>query len=114
MKQVRGANARLNRKVGGLIHEPKLSWSEVNEIRRAYRHQSRTHGLEALAEQFGVSANNIHKIVHGKTWRVSEGDGNVPPPLADKKTPQQITEAFARYCQSMEALHNELLRLQGM
>lgn len=102
------------RRIAGLIHEPKLSWPEVNEIRRAYKHQSRTHGLKALAEQFGVSKNNISKIVHGKTWRVSEGDGNVPPPLANRKTPQQITKAYARYGRSMDALRNELRRLQSM
>lgn len=114
MKQVSGTNERLNRKVGRLIHDPKLSWPEVNEIRRVYQHQSRTHGLKALAEQFGVSKNNIHKIVHGMTWRVTEGDGNVPPPLANRKTPQQITKAYARYGRSMDALRNELRRLQSM
>jgi uncharacterized protein YjcR len=111
MKQVRGTNARLNRKVGGLIHEPKLSWPEVNEIRRAYRHKCRTHGLKALAEQYGVSINCIHKIVRGKTWKVTEGDGNIAPPLADKVTAQAFTKALGQYGQSMEVLRAELSQL---
>lgn len=100
-----------NRRIAGLIHEPKLTWDQVNEIRRIYVLQSRTHGLKTLAEQYGVSVNNIHKIVRGKTWKVTEGDGNVAPPLADKVTAQEFTKALGQYGQSMAALRTELLRL---
>jgi hypothetical protein len=100
-----------NRRIKGLIHEPKLTWSEVNEIRRQYVHQSRTQGLKALAAQYSVSVNNIHKIVRGKTWRVTEGDGNVAPPLADKVTAQAFAKALGQYGQSMAALRAELNRL---
>lgn len=100
------------RRIAGLIHEPKLTWDQVNEIRRAYVLQSRTRGLKALAEQYSVSVNNIHKIVRGKTWRVTEGDGNVPPPLADKVTSQQFSKAMGMLGRSMDHLREELHRLQ--
>lgn len=97
----------------GLIHNPKLTWDQVNEIRRTYVIQSRTRGLKAMAEQYGVSTNNIHKIVHGKTWRVTKGDGNIPPPLAEQKTPQQISKAFAQLGGSFDSLRSELRKLLG-
>ena len=105
--------AQHKRRIAGLIHEPKLTWDQVNEIRRTYVVQSRTRGLKALAEKYGVSANNIHKIVRGKTWKVAEGDGNVPPPLTDRKTPQQISKAYAAMGKSLNALHAKLMRLQA-
>ena len=98
------------RRISGLIHEPKLTWDQVNEIRRTYVLQSRTRGLKALAEQYGVSVNNIHKIVRGKTWKVTEGDGNVPP-LADRITAQAFTKALGQYGKSTASLRAELLRL---
>lgn len=100
-----------NGRIKGLIHEPKLNWDEVNEIRRQYVPQSRTHGLKTLATQYGVSVNNVHKIVRGKTWKVTKGDGNVAPPLADKVTAQAFTKALAQYGQSMAVLRAELNRL---
>jgi hypothetical protein len=100
------------RRIAGLIHKPKLTWDQVNEIRRKYVPHSRTYGLKALADEFGVSMNNIHKILRGQTWKVSEGDGNVRPPLAELRTPQQITKAFARLGGSFDSLRSELRRLQ--
>jgi hypothetical protein len=99
------------RRIAGLIHEPKLTWDQVNEIRRTYVVRSRTHGLKALAERYAVTINTIHKIVHGKTWKTIEGDGNVSPPLAGRKTPQQVAKAYAQHGQSIEALRRELARL---
>ncbi|AUQ57413.1 hypothetical protein PhaeoP30_00470 [Phaeobacter inhibens] len=99
------------RQIAGLIHEPKLTWDQVNEIRRIYVLQSRTRGLKALAEQYGVSVNNIHKIVRGKTWKLTEGDGNVPPPLADRITAQAFTKALGQYGKSIAALRAEYDRL---
>jgi len=68
-------------KRGNLIHEPKLTWQQVNAIRRDYRWHSSTAGGSALAKRYRVSANTINKIVRGKIWRVTNGDGNVAPPL---------------------------------
>lgn len=100
-----------SRRIAGLIHEPKLTWDQVNEIRSTYVLQSRTHGLKALAEQHGVSINCIHKIVRGKTWKVTEGDGNVAPPMAGRMTAQAFTKALGHYGQSMVTLRAELDRL---
>lgn len=99
------------RRNAGLIHEPKLNWDQVNEIRRTYVMRSRTHGLKALAERYGVSANNIHKIVYGKTWKVLEGDDNTPPPMANKITPQKFNSALTRYLRRMHTHHIERVRL---
>lgn len=99
------------RQIAGLIHEPKLTWDQINEIRRSYVLQSRTCGLKALAEQYGVSVQNIHKIVRGKTWKVTEGDGNVPPPLSDRITARAFSKALGQYGNSMAALRAELNRL---
>lgn len=101
------------RRITGLIHKPKLTWDQVNEIRRSYVRQSRTRGLKSLAERYGVSVNNIHKIVRGKTWKTIEGDGNVSPPVAGRKTQQEITKAYAQQGQSIKALRRELARLMG-
>lgn len=100
------------RRIAGLVHEPKLTWDQVNEIRRKYKIHSRTCGLKPLAEEYGVSTNNIHKIVRGKTWKTIEGDGNVSPPLIDQKTSREISKAFARLEGSFDNLRNELRRLQ--
>lgn len=99
------------RRVAGLINEPKLTWDQVNDIRRTYVLQSRTYGLKSLAAQYGVSANNIHKIVRGKTWRVSEGDGNIPAPLAGRVTTQKFWKAFGKYHLRLERLRPKLDRL---
>jgi len=104
--------AKHERRIAGLIHKPKLTWVQVNEIRRKYVPHSRTCGLKALADEFGVSMNNIHKILRGQTWKVSEGDKNVHPPLAGVKTPQQISKTFARLGGSFDNLRSELRRLQ--
>ena len=104
-------NSKRSRRISGLIHEPKLTWDQVNEIRRLYVSQSRTHGLKAMAEQYGVSMNNVHKIVRGKTWRVQEGDGNVPPPLADKVTAQAFAKSQGQYGERLIALRVELNRM---
>lgn len=101
----------VKRQTSGLIHAPKLNWDQVNEIRRNYVLQSRANGLKALAEQYGVSINNIHKIVRGETWKVTEGDGNVPPPLADRITAQAFTKALGQYGKSMTSFRAELFRL---
>jgi len=113
-EQMNQANDRMTkheRRIAGLIHRPKLTWDQVNEIRRKYVPHSQTCGLKALADQYGVSINNIHKILRGQTWKVSEGDGNVRPPLAELRTPQQISKAFARLGSSFDNLRSELRRL---
>ena len=103
--------AQHQQRIAGLIHDPKLTWGQVNEIRRTYVIRSRTHGLKALAEQYGVSVNNIHKILRGQTWKTIEGDGNTLAPLANRKTPQQMTKAYVQHGQNMDALRLELDRL---
>ena len=95
----------------GLLHEPKLTWDQVNEIRRRYVPHSRTFGLKSLSEEYGVSINNIHKIVRGQTWRVSKGDENVPPPFVELRTSQQISKAFSRLAESCDGLLVEQRRM---
>lgn len=73
------------RRIKNLKHEPKLTICEVNDIRRSYVYQSPTHGIPALAEKYNVATNTIHKIIKGKTWKVSNGDGNVPLPEGGNK-----------------------------
>ena len=106
-------NTEHQQRIKGLIHEPKLTWDQVNEIRRCYVMHSRTHGLKALAARYGVAINNIHKIVRGKTWKTTAGDGNVPPPLIDRTISQQITKAFAQRGKKMDAWYRQLSKLQS-
>ncbi|AUR10508.1 hypothetical protein PhaeoP48_00495 [Phaeobacter inhibens] len=113
MRDQHDQQTKHERRIAGLVHEPKLTWDQVNEIRRKYKIHSRTRGLKSLAEEYGVSTNNIHKIVRGKTWKIIEGDENVHPPLTDQKTPQQFSKAFARLGGNLENLRNELRRLQS-
>ena len=75
------------RSLQNLKHEPKLTWEQVNTIRSDYRWHSSAMGCAALAKRYGVSANTVHKIVHGLTWRVRPGDGNTPLPIANKWQP---------------------------
>ena len=82
------------RKIAGLIHEPKLNWFAVNEIRRDYVHQSRTQGCAALAKKYGVSHNAIHKVVRGKTWKCRVGRGDVPLPTTRNKSNAQMNWFF--------------------
>ncbi len=102
---------RQQRRIAGLIHEQKLSWDQVNEIRGTYVPHSRTCGLKSLAVRYGVSVNNVHKIVRGKTWKITEGDGNVAPPLAGRITAQQFSKVLSRYGQKLTLLREKLDRL---
>lgn len=73
------------RRIKNLKYDPKLTMAEVNDIRRTYIYQSRTYGIPALAEKYNVATNTIHKIIKGKTWKVCDGDGNVPLPEGGNK-----------------------------
>lgn len=55
--------------VGERNGNTKLTEDQVREVRRLYRYKSRTHGIYALAERFGVSDSTIHFIVQGKRWK---------------------------------------------
>lgn len=46
----------------------KLSVSEVNAIREAYRPGCPENGRRALAERFDVNPYTIRDIVTGRTW----------------------------------------------
>lgn len=94
-----------------LIYEPKLNWHQVNEIRKNYVFGSKTHGTKALATLHSVSPNTIHKIVHGKMWKITPGDGNVPPPLKGRVTPRQFFQALSDAHQKAVALREQTERL---
>ena len=94
-------------KQGLLKHEPKLTWAQVNAVRRDYRWHSRQAGGAALAKKYGVSANTIHKIIHGKVWRVRSGDGNVPLPRLNRpnwKALLQVEERTGNLFDAIERL----------
>lgn len=46
----------------------KLTWAQVQEIRRRYRRRSMVCGGAALAREFGVSEFAIQSVVHHRTW----------------------------------------------
>lgn len=54
--------------IGEKSHYAKLTWTEVNEIRRLYEEESWTENM--LIEKFGMSQGAINKIVRYKTWRL--------------------------------------------
>ncbi len=91
-----------------LIHEPKLTWEQVNAIRRNYRWHSSTHGCKSLAERYGVSTNTVHKIVRGKTWKPRPGGDDVQPP----KLKPNHTRLFSSFAASTESLRTQLAALQ--
>ena len=47
----------------------KLTWEEVNEIRKRYVRGCRQNGSTALAGLYGVSNVSIMDIVSGRTWK---------------------------------------------
>ena len=46
----------------------KLSQSQVNEIRRRYRYNSKDENTITLAKEYGVSQSQIQNIVTNKSW----------------------------------------------
>jgi uncharacterized protein YjcR len=90
-----------------LIHEPKLTWDQVNTMRTNYRWHSSTYGCRALAEKYGVSTNTVHKIIRGETWKVRPGSLDVPPPklkrISRKAIPQYETSLERRLAE-LEAI----------
>ena len=46
----------------------KLTAQQVEAIRREYVPRSKEHGLQALANKYGVSAMQIHRIVKSLNW----------------------------------------------
>ena len=95
----------------GLKKQRKLSWDEVNEIRRSYVRFSKDANKNALAERFGVSATTIDNILRGKKWRVTKGDGNVLPPLP---TTTELGEmrALLKHLSEMEQIKKRVEALE--
>lgn len=91
-------------KRGNLKHEPKLTWKEVNAIRQSYRWHSRKAGGAALARKYRVSANTIHKIIHGKIWRIKAGDGNQPLPKLNRPNWRALRLYEQRITDHLDAL----------
>lgn len=88
----------------GLKHEPKLTWGRVNAIRRQYRWHSREAGGAALAKKYGVSTNTIHKIIHGRIWRIKAGDGNQPLPRLNRPNWKALLHFEQRLSEHLNAL----------
>lgn len=103
--------ARHSKRIAGLKHAPKLSWAQINEIRRTYVFRSSTFGTSGLARKYDVSANTIHKIVCGKTWKVQRDDGNVLPPLQHRITGSAFSNALAKLGNSREALEAQYSKI---
>lgn len=91
-------------KTTSLRHEPKLTWEKVNAIRGQYRWHSRKTGGAALAKQYGVSANTIHKIIHGRIWRIKPGDGNAPLPKLNRPNWKALLQFEQRITDHLYAL----------
>lgn len=69
----------------GRITTPKLTETQVREIRRAYRPGGKT---RALAKKYGVSPSNILNIAQRRSWNHLEpGPGEYMPPPADGDEP---------------------------
>ncbi len=47
----------------------KLTAAQVDEVRRRYRRKSRVDNQYTLAAEFGVSQQQISKIIRGSRWR---------------------------------------------
>lgn len=46
----------------------KLNSKQVEEIRSKYVYRSKTHGIDALAKEYGISRSTIWQIVVNKNW----------------------------------------------
>lgn len=46
----------------------KLTWDQVNEIRRKY--QRFFYGKARLAEEYGVSVSVVFRILRGRSWKM--------------------------------------------
>lgn len=68
----------------------KLTWKEVNNIRERYfRYNIK---MSQLAEEYNVSENTIHKIIHNKTWV----DENYISKLIIEKRDSEIREKYSK------------------
>lgn len=56
--------------VGERNSHAKLTWDDVDEIRRMYTKKERT--LKGIAEKFNVSSSTVQDIVYRKHWNKSE------------------------------------------
>lgn len=54
-------------------HSHKLTWEDVNFIRRNYSYNNKIYSLNKLAQKFNVSKNTILKIIKEKTWKNDYG-----------------------------------------
>lgn len=50
-------------------HQAKLTAPQVQAIRTRYVRNSRTHGTNALAREFGVTGALVHAVVTRKLWK---------------------------------------------
>ena len=55
--------------LGERHHQAKLKEPDVLAIRQRYQRNSREHGSNAIARDFGVTGALIRYIVRGETWR---------------------------------------------
>lgn len=59
---------------GQMNPSAKLTWKQVDEIRKTYIKGSKKFGTTALAKKYGVSNVMISKIVRNKSWNKERYD----------------------------------------
>jgi hypothetical protein len=75
------ARNRATGKRGESNHRAKLTWPQVEEIRRLYPGRS----MGALARAFSVSHSTVSRIVHERAWIPGGGGPTPPAPGAGRK-----------------------------
>lgn len=55
--------------VGEQHHNAKLTWEDVDYIRKNYIHRDKQFGIAALARKFNLSPKTVRSVVMHETWR---------------------------------------------
>ena len=98
--------------IKNLKYEPKLTIDDVNNIRREYVYQSKTHGIPALAKKYGVAKNTIHKVIRGKTWKADVRFGHAPLPEGRNTNSKSIDKemlCIARFLECTKAIESSYI-----
>lgn len=60
---------RANALRGEMHPYAKLTWAQVQEIRRRYKPRDKVDGARPMSKEFGVDERHLRKIAIGKHWR---------------------------------------------
>lgn len=52
-----------------LHHRAKLTFDQVQMIRKRHVPMCRINGAAAIARELGVSSGAVHNVVHGRFWK---------------------------------------------